>query len=73
VKAEEYSERIVPIDGWMVRLATYKADQLYRARVESADPGATLARATGVTAEEAEARAIEDARRLLARSRRQQV
>lgn len=73
MKAESYTERRVEIDGWQVRVATYKAGTLYRARVESADPGATLARAAGATAEEAEAQAIQEARSRLARTRRQQV
>jgi len=73
MKAEAYEERILELEGWTVRLARYKSGELYRARVESVDPGATLARATGASAAEAEARAIEDARRRLTRSRRQQV
>lgn len=73
MKAESYTERNVLVEGWPVRLASYKAGDLYRARVESADPGATLARAAGASAEEAEARALEEARRRLARTRRHEV
>lgn len=73
MRAESYTERQVLIDGWPARLTTYKAGDLYRVRVESGDPGSTLARAAGATAEEAAARAIEEARRRLARTRRQEV
>lgn len=73
MKAESYTERELLIEGWPVRLTSYKTGDVYRARVESADPGATLARATGASAEEAEAGALEEARRRLARTRRREV
>ncbi len=73
MRADSYSERPLLIDGWPVRVASYRAGDLYRARVESADPGATLARAAAGSAAEAEARALEEARRRLARTRRREV
>lgn len=73
MKAESFSERTVEIEGWPVRLATFKAGDLYRTRADNVSPGATLARTSGATPEEAETKAIEEARLRLARTRRQKV
>ncbi len=73
MRAESFAERELEIDGWPVRLATYKAGELYHSRADNVSPGATLARATGTTAEEAESKAIEEARRLLAGTRRRKL
>lgn len=73
MKVESFLERTLEVDGWPVRLTTYKAGDVYHTRADNVSPGATLARTTGATQEEAETRAIEEARRLLARTRRQKV
>lgn len=73
MKVESFEERTLEIDGWPVRLTTYKAGDVYHTRADNVSPGATLARTTGATKEESEAKALEEARRLLARTRRQAV
>ncbi len=73
MRAESYRERTLEIDGWPLRVATYKVGDVFYSRADNLSPGATLARTTGVTQEEAETRAIEEARRLLARTRRQKA
>ncbi len=73
MKPEQYSERRLEIEGWPVNLSTYKLGDMYYSKADNVSPGACLARATGLTREEAEELALDRARRLLARTRRQEV
>ncbi|HXH06027.1 MAG TPA: hypothetical protein VNI83_05480 [Vicinamibacterales bacterium] len=68
--AEEYRERRDALEGWPVTIVSYRLGQRYVCAVHNADPGARIAVADAATREEAEARALEDARRRLARTRR---
>jgi hypothetical protein len=58
MRAEEYTERKVEVDGWPVNLATYKLGEIYHCRADNVSPGAGLARSTVSTREEAEQRAL---------------
>ena len=73
MKPEEYSERQVEVDGWKVNLTSYKLGDLYHCKADNVSPGAWLARTSGATREEAEQKALERARQLLARTRRHEV
>lgn len=73
MKAEEYSERQVDVDTWQVKLTTYKLGDVYHTKADNVSPGAALARTTGATREEAEQKALDRARQLLARTRRHDV
>jgi hypothetical protein len=73
MKAEEFSERTVDVDGWQCRLATYRLGEVYHCTADNVSPGARLARATGATKEEAEANALKRATELLSKTRRQSV
>ncbi len=73
MKAEEFSERTVDVDGWQCRLTTYRLGDVYHCKADNVSPGASLARATGATKEEAEAHALKRATELLSRTRRQSV
>jgi len=73
VKAEDYSERVVDVAPWQVRLASYKLGDAYHCKADNVSPGAALARTTGATREEAEQKALERARQLLSRTRRHDV
>lgn len=73
MQAEEYSEHQVDVDPWQVKLTTYKLGNVYHCKADNVSPGAALARATGATREEAEQRALDRARQLLARTRRHDV
>jgi len=73
MRAEEYQERRVEVEGWPVNLATYRFGEEYRCKADNVSPGACIARTRGSTREEAEAKALERARELLAKTRRQQV
>jgi hypothetical protein len=71
VKPEQYSERKVEVEGWPVNLTTYRLGETFHCTADNISPGACIARTTGRTREEAEERALEEAGRRLARTRRQ--
>jgi len=73
VKSEEYSERIVEVNGWQCRLTSYKLGDVYHCHADNVSPGANLARTTGATKEEAEQKALDRAAGMLARTKRQEV
>jgi len=73
MKAENYQECKVEIEGWPVNLSSYEADGVFHCKADNVSPGAALARTRGATREEAEEKAIERARELLSRTRRQKV
>lgn len=73
MKAEEHSVRTVEVEGWQVRLTSYKLGDVYHCTADNVDPGAWIARTQGATREEAENSALERARQLLGRTRRQTV
>ena len=73
MKPEDYSERTVEIDGWQVHLITYKLEGKYHCKADNVSPGANLARIVADTKEEAENKAIERSRELLARTKRHAV
>ena len=70
MKAEEYSTRILVVEGWKLRLTSYRLGDTYHCAADNVEPGAWIARAQGATREEAESRASERARELLRRTRR---
>jgi hypothetical protein len=70
MRAEEYSTRTLELEGWKVRLSSYKIGSVYHCIADNVDPGAWIARAQGATREEAESLASERARELLGRTRR---
>jgi hypothetical protein len=73
MKPEDYRERKVEVDSWQVNLTSYKLGEVYHCKADNVSPGAWLARTTGATRDEAEQKALERARQLLSRTRRQDV
>jgi len=73
MRVGEYGERSLQLAGWDVHLTTYRLGDVYHCKADNVSPGAALARTTGSTREEAEAKAIERAEHLLSRTRRQQL
>jgi hypothetical protein len=73
MKPEDYSERQVDVEGWQVNLTTYKLGEVYHSKADNVSPGASLARTTGATREEAEQEALDRARQLLSRTRRHEI
>ena len=73
MKAENFAERKIDVDGWPVNLASYQIGETFHCRADNVSPGAGLARTTGATREEAEQKAIARAKELLSRTRRHEV
>jgi hypothetical protein len=71
MKPEEYSERKIEVDGWEVNLTSYRLGELFHCKADNVSPGAWIARTTGASREEAEQKALDRARQLLSRTRRQ--
>ncbi|MBI4465667.1 MAG: hypothetical protein HY647_13265 [Acidobacteria bacterium] len=73
MKPQDYVERKTEIEGWPVNVTSYKLGDLFYCKVDNVSPGAWLARTTAPTREEAEQKALDRAKQLLARTRRQSV
>jgi len=73
MKPEDYSERQVDVEGWQVNLTTYKLGEVYHSKADNVSPGASLARTTGATREEAEQKALDRSQQLLSRTRRHEI
>lgn len=67
--AEEFRRRRERVGAFEINIESYRTEKGYFCRVDNADPGAVIARATAATREEAEATAIEKARRRIAGTR----
>ena len=68
-----FSERQIELNGWPVRLTSYRVGQKYVCQADNVSPGACLARFSAATPEEAEAQAISKARHLLGKTKRRDV
>jgi hypothetical protein len=73
MKAEEYQERKVEVEGWQVNLTSYRLGDVYHCKADNVSPGAALTRTTGATRQQAENKALQRAREMLSRTRRQKV
>ena len=73
MKPEKYEEKKLEVEGWPLRLTSYKLGEVFYCQADNVSPGATLVRETGSTREEAERKALEVARRRLGRTRRHAV
>ncbi|MBI2815841.1 MAG: hypothetical protein HYX72_02765 [Acidobacteria bacterium] len=71
--SQEYKETKLELEGWPVNVTSYKLGDRFYCKVDNVSPGAWLARTTGATREEAEQAALERARQMLGRTRRQAV
>jgi hypothetical protein len=73
MKAENFSERRVEIDGWPVNVSSYQLGVKWHAKADNVSPGANLARAQADTRETAEQQVLDRARELLGRTKRRKV
>ena len=73
MKAESYEEKQLEVEGWPLRLTSYKLGEVFHCEADNVSPGATLVRETGASREEAELKALEIARRRLGRTRRHPI
>lgn len=72
-RAQTFAERQIEIDGWPVRLTSYRIGDRYICQADNVSPGALLARFSADNAEDAESQAISKARHLLGKTRRRAV
>lgn len=73
MKPIDYSERLVDVDGWTVRLTSYALGGKYYCKADNVDPGACLTRTDGSSKVEAERAALARAGKRLAQFRRASV
>ena len=73
MKARNFSERRVEIDGWQVNVSSYQFGDKWRAKADNVSPGANLARSEADSREAAEQQVLERARELLSRTKRHPV
>jgi hypothetical protein len=73
VNSEHFTERQIEIEGWPVKLTSYRVGGKYVCQADNVSPGACLARFTAASFEEAEAQAISKAKHLLGKTRRREV
>jgi hypothetical protein len=73
MKAENFSERRVEVNGWPVNVSSYQLGAKWHAKADNVSPGANLARAQADTREAAEQQVLDRARELLARTKRHAV
>ena len=72
-KVEAYRERRIELRGWPVNLTSYRLGDRFHAKADNISPGATLARTSASTREEAETLALARAEELLAETQRRSV
>jgi len=73
LRAEELQERRLELEGWQVNVSSYRLDAVWHAKADNVSPGANLARATGMSREEAESSVIQRAKELLGRTKRHAI
>lgn len=72
-QTQQFQERTVELNGWPVRLTSYRVGTRWVCQADNVSPGALLARFTGDSLAEAEASAISKATHLLDKTRRHQI
>ena len=70
MQPKDYTERIIEVEGWQVRVKSYELDGVFHCSADNVSPGANLARTSGATREEAESAALDKAKRMLGRTKR---
>lgn len=65
LKSEEFRETRQQLEGWPIRITSYRVGGVFHCTIDNVDPGARFARADGATRDEAESKAIEKAGRYL--------
>jgi len=68
MKVEEHSKRQQQVGQWKVNIVSYRLGDRYYCTVDNVEPGATLARAQGLTRDEAEKKALGKAEGMLAKT-----
>lgn len=60
--AKDSRMRTESVDKWRIRIKSYQLGDTYICTVDNVDPGAVIGRATAATREDAESRAVEEAK-----------
>jgi hypothetical protein len=69
MKPTEFSEKIMELSGWPVRIGSYRLGDRYYCKADNIEPGACITRSQGATSDEAEQEAIRRAQDYLAKTR----
>lgn len=70
MKPTNFSERVLEVAGWKLRLTSYELGGKYYCKADNVEPGACIVRTEGATKEECEQKALEKAQDYLSRTRR---
>jgi len=70
MKVEQYSVRHLDVDGWPLDVTSWRLGEMWHAKADNVSPGATLARTTALSKEEAEQKVIARACEMLSRTHR---
>jgi hypothetical protein len=70
MKATEFSEKMMELSGWPVRITSYRLGDRYYCKADNVEPGACITRSEGATSQEAEQNVISRAEDYLSRTRR---
>ncbi len=70
LKSEDFRETQQELDGWAINIVSYRVGEKFYCTIDNVSPGARVARAEGLTREEAETTALEKAKRYLKQTRR---
>jgi len=73
MRSEQFQERQIELDGWPVKLISYRIGTKYICQADNVSPGACLARFSADSAEEAESQALSKARHLLSKTKRRAI
>ncbi len=73
LNSANFQERQVEIDGWPVKLTSYRVGDRYICQADNVSPGACLARFSAATPQEAESQALSKARHLLGKTKRHEL
>lgn len=73
LQSAHFEEREIDIDGWPVKLTSYRVGDKYVCQADNVSPGAVLARFSADTAEEAESQALSKARHMLGKTKRREI
>ena len=70
MKPTNFSERVLEVAGWKLRLTSYELGGKYFCKADNVEPGACIARTEGASKDECEQKALEKAQEYLSRTRR---
>ncbi|HEX4169916.1 MAG TPA: hypothetical protein VHZ55_31000 [Bryobacteraceae bacterium] len=70
MRAEDWNKQETELEGWAVKITSYRIGDSYLTEVEAKDSGATVARGIAESAEASRRKALQSATERLQRTRR---